>query len=230
MKDVHAIERFRTRLVQEWLTPFCRSRRLDENGFVWSSLDRLTAIDAADFMHAIDRGLVTHLNGSFMAPRSKAKEQLFWEGARNTSPRRLTLWLEPVITIAALGRLHREHGWPANRLGLQSATWAFDLVGYQGDLAREQVVCEVKKSDAEVRKLMGFMTENANTATDMATRLKGAELNAFRKVLALRQSDCLVFWALGPGGAGSVFNVIRSSTGVHLLPATESQLCVGPNA
>lgn len=197
------------------------------DGFVWSSLDKLVPEDARDFMHALDSGLVNHHHGTFQTPLSKAKEQIFWEGARDSVPRKLTLWLEPIITIAGLARLHKEHGWPANRLGLQSRTWAFDLVGYQENLRDEQLVCEVKKTNAEVRKFLDIMAAHASTAPDMAATLKGVELNAFRKVLALRQSACSVFWALGPGGGGQVFRVIRSEGDVRLLPASESVLAWG---
>jgi hypothetical protein len=41
------------------------------------------------------------------------------------------VWIEPVVTIAAMARLHFEFGWPISCLGMQSKTWAFDLMGYK---------------------------------------------------------------------------------------------------
>jgi hypothetical protein len=43
-------------------------------------MKKLSAFDARWFMEAVDRGLVNENDGFFLAPRSKAKEQLFWTG------------------------------------------------------------------------------------------------------------------------------------------------------
>jgi hypothetical protein len=40
----------------------------------------------------------------------------------------MTLWVEPIITIGALSRLHFEFGWPAAMLGMQTDDYAFDFV------------------------------------------------------------------------------------------------------
>lgn len=80
------------------------------------SLNKLSEADARDFMYAVDSGLVNHQGGAFEAACSRAKEYLFWEGPTDVSPRRLTLWMKPVITIAGLWRMYHEHGWPAERL------------------------------------------------------------------------------------------------------------------
>lgn len=218
------LDQFESRLFTEWLEPFCTARGFTSEGFVRSSLDKLCSHDAQDFMYALDHGLVTHKQGTFYTVLSKAKEQIFWEGAKDSQPRSITLWLEPIITIAGLARLHRDFGWAASRIGLQSSTWAFDLVGYREDLRNELLVCEVKKTTSEVEKLIGFMLKHANAEASVESTLKGAELNAFRKALALRQSTSTVFWALGPNRYSRVFQVRRDTFGVSLLSSSEMAL------
>jgi len=215
---------FKNRLIQEWLVPFCQARNLSTDGFSMSSLDRLFPADARDFMYAIDSGLVQHNSGTFTAPLSKAKEQIFWEGPKDTTPRKLTLWIEPIITIAGLARLHRDFGWNKNDLGLQSATWEFDLVAYQAKTSHEALVCEVKKSIREVEKLIEWMHKHANSGERIQQELKGAELNACRKASALRRSKCSTFWALGPNNYHRIFKIHREVHSLILLPADESSL------
>lgn len=182
-------------------------------GFDDTSIAKLSPTDAQDFMNAVDCGLVLHDKGTFTSACSKAKEQIFWECARSSVPRKVTLWLEPIISFGGLMRLHREFGWEAKRLGLQSRTWAFDLVGYQEDLITELLVCEVKKTQRELDKMLEFMKKHASTPAEAESELKGAERNAFKKVLALRQSDCSLFWALGPNRYGHVFKIKRNDAG-----------------
>jgi hypothetical protein len=100
-------EEFRARLHEEWLPSFCgaphRNHALD--GFDASNLRSLTEFDAHWFLRSLSLGIVTEDGGFFTAPQSKAREQLFWTGSKSTSPRRLTLWIEPIVTIGALARL-----------------------------------------------------------------------------------------------------------------------------
>lgn len=59
-------------------------------------------------MQAVDYGLVQHRDGTFLAPHSSAKEQIFWQCVQSSVPRKVTLSLEPIISIAGLMRLHRD--------------------------------------------------------------------------------------------------------------------------
>lgn len=204
-----ALNEFKNRLSNEWLIPFCSERGFSHEGFDGKSIDNLSLADAQDFMHAIDSGLVIHDKGIFTSGCSKANEQIFGEGARSSVPRKVTLWLEPIITIAGLMRLHRDFGWDAKRLGMQSHTWAFDLVGYKEDLTTEILVCEVKKTEREVDNLLELMEMHASTSAEAESEFTGTERNALKKVLALRQSKCSLFWALGPNHYGQVFKVQR---------------------
>lgn len=220
-----AVGEFKRRLQQEWLVPFCLARGYTHAGFDGKAIGNLAAIDAADFMQAIDDSLISHKDGIFSAAQSKAKEQIFWQGARDSVPRKVTLWLEPIITMAGLMRLHRDFQWPTRHLGLQSKSWAFDLVAYDANLSSESLVCEVKKAAHEVDVLLKFMEQHLNTPAEAPSIFKGAERNAFKKVVELRKSTATVFWALGPNRYGYVFDVIRShANSVSLRPTTESAL------
>ena len=81
-------------------------------------------------MRALDAQLVNPEGPYFLAARSRAREQIFWEGLKSKPRRSITLWLEPIITIGMRARLHFEKGWPAESLGAQSKDWAFDFVCY----------------------------------------------------------------------------------------------------
>lgn len=125
-----ALDEFKTRLRDDWLLPFCRAKKLSDEGFAPESVARLSESDAADFLYALDHCLVTQRGPYFFASRSKAKEQIFWECGRSTEPRKLTLWYEPIITIGAVARMVRDFSWTVQQIGMQSDTWAFDLVAY----------------------------------------------------------------------------------------------------
>lgn len=220
-----ALDEFRDRVLNEWLAPFCDSRGYEHGGFACSSLDKLSEADAHDFMAAVDSGLVNHEAGAFRAACSRANEYLFWEGASSVSPRRLTLWLEPVITIAGLWRMQHKFGWPSERLGAQSASYAFDFVGYQADQRTEVVSCEAKPTQKAVDLLIALMHKHASTPKEKLKDCRSAEVNALKKVIALRESSSQTFWALGPDGYGHVFAVSRSLTGeVVLTPTNDSAL------
>jgi hypothetical protein len=220
-----ARDEFRDRVYSDWLGPYCDQRGYAHGGFIQSSLEKLSEADASDFLRAVDHGVVTHQEGAFKAACSKAKEYLFWEGASNISPRPLFLWLEPVITIAGLWRLHHKFGWPAERLGAQSVTFAFDFVGYQADQQTEWISCEVKPTRKAVDFLITFMTSQQGIRKEMLSDYKATERNALKKVIALRESSSQTFWALGPDNYGHVFVVSRDLNGqVILTPTTESAL------
>lgn len=218
-----ALDAFKARIAREFLEPFCNSphRNLSAEGFVAASIDKLDPRDAADFLAAVDEKLVSHADGFFTAPCSRAKEQIFWTGLKSVSPTRLTLWLEPIITMAGLMRLHRDHGWPASLLGMQSRTWAFDLVGYAENREHEVLACEIKKTIREVDMLIDFMRTQGNEPFEVLSSMKGSERNAFKKVLALRETRASRFWALGPGGYGRVFDVEYGTVGEVRFTATD---------
>ncbi len=225
MSDTMAI--FRSRLYSDWLPSFCQAphRNYSVAGFKDSSISKLHEFDAYWFLRAIDAGLVTEKDGFFIAPKSKAKEQIFWEGDKKRTPRPITLWIEPIITIGALARLNQQYGWPIENLGMQSATWAFDLVGYSNS-NREHLVCEVKKQSRELSRLLDFMNAYARQDPLKSEPVNAQARNAYRKVQGIRLSWPTIFWALGPGGEDFV-SLIRkegASQRFQLEPAEESIL------
>lgn len=177
-------------------------------------------------MLAVDSGLVSESNGFFVAPRSAAKEQMFWEGIKTVRPRPITLWIEPIITIGALARLNKEYGWPVENLGTQSKTWAFDLICYEAVSDKELVACEVKKDMKELEKLLNFMSAHCSSGPDDVEPENAVERNAYRKVQGIRRSWPHLFWALGPGGKGQVYRIHREghSQQFSLFPTNEESL------
>lgn len=223
---------FKRKLESEWLPDFCDAphRNYSWDGFKYSSINKLHELDAFWFMQAISNNLVSVIDGKYIAPRSSTSEQIFWEGKKSISPRPITLWLEPVITIGALARLAQEFGWPVENLGTQSKTWAFDLVTYRNDSDDEWIACEVKKSTYEIEKLLLYMKQFSQVKPLEKEPENSMQRNAYRKIKAIRDSWPQYFWALGPGGAGYTFKISKeNNSGVfRLQPVVEDSLKFSP--
>lgn len=210
---------FQDRVLDDLLPAFCDhpDRSWCRDGFQtnWTGVSEL---DASDFLRAMDAGLILHLGrGRYRAPRSLASEYFFWEGPKKTVPRRLTLWIEPVITVAVLARMHFDLGWPKNLIGTQSRNWEFDVTAYRSsDLDNEYVACEVKKSISELDQLVGLMQRFAveNTPTSSISHPK--EINAYRKLKGLQVRRAHLFWAVGPDATNHVFRVKYNDEGIAL--------------
>lgn len=229
-----AIEAFRQRILTDLLPQFCDdpSRQFGSEGFTatWS---KVTDVDASDFLRGLDAELVRHVGrGQYAAPRSAAKEQFFWEGGKNTLPRPITLWLEPIITVAGIARLHFDFGWPVALIGAQSTDWAFDFAAYADESGGpECIACEVKKSVKELTTLVDNMKQLAAEGVASEVGLTKNQINAFRKLDALRKREIPIFWALGPGKASYCFEMTyHRDSKVVFAPRDESVLSyrIGP--
>jgi hypothetical protein len=160
--------------------------------------------------------------GLYRAPCSHACEQFFWSGLKRKKPRPITLWVEPIITVAVLARLHFELGWPKRLLGTQKKKgWTFDVAAYLSiDSEAEYIVCEVKKRTAEIDRLLELMNRFGKSPyLDAALN----EQNAFRKVQALRSRRPPLFWAVGPEGLSHAFRVEYSEKDVVSFHKIEIQ-------
>ncbi len=211
---------FKDRIVGDLLPTFCDdpSRGWGCGGFKedWKNV---TEKDAADFLLALDAGLIEHRGrGLYRAPKSLASEQFFWSGKKCIFPRPITLWVEPIITVAVLSRLHFKWGWPKDLIGTQSRGWEFDVTAYRAsDPSTEYVACEVKKTVAELDELVELM-QRFSTDRDAVDTLKSSrEKNAFRKLKGLQARRAPIFWAVGPGGANNVFRMTYADGGAVIF-------------
>jgi hypothetical protein len=221
------LEAFKQRVLTELLPQYCDdpSRGWGSEGFKpnWGGVSE---VDAQDFLRGLDAGLVQHIGrGQYLAKRSATKEQFFWEGKKCISPRPISLWLEPIITVAGLTRLHFEFGWPEHLIGMQSQDYAFDLAAYLGaDQTTEHIACEVKNSlkqlDDLIKNMRKFGIDSVQTEAGMSNK----EVNAYRKLVALRKRKAPIFWVLGPGRASFVFNMSYSVDGVVTFSPAEENL------
>jgi len=208
-----ALEAFRERVLSDLLPAFCNdvARNYDIAGFK-SNFQDIHDADAEAFLRGLDAGLVQLDGNMYRAPRGCAREQFFWEGSKRTIPRPISIWIEPIITIATLAKLHFELGWPKNLLGTQSRDWAFDVIAFlPSDSLNEHIACEVKKTDRELSSLIRWMREFGEPTPREA--VSHSERNAYRKVVGLRARRAPLFWAAGPGGTGMVFNVSYGNDG-----------------
>lgn len=200
-----SFDEFKRRLTNSWLPAYCHDhgRNYAEAGFRLESVD-IAEIDGADCLDAINNGVVFDIGGGrYRASMSTATEPLFWEGSRNAATRPITLWREPVITFAALGRLARDFSWPKHLLGTQPRGWAFDLAAHSPrDPARYRILGEVKKSASEFRKLASELQQLALTPTTA----KVSE-NTKKKWLAIANLKPQIVWLIGPARLELVLEV-----------------------
>lgn len=213
---------FQRRLSKEWLPSYCNDprRRYALEGYR-HEYRNLESIDAQDFIYALAAGVVHDTGGGrYRAPRSKATEMIFWEGRKITVPRPITLWLEPIISVASAARLHRDYGWPVTLLGLQSVDWAFDLVAYEDLLSEQMIIAgEVKKSIRELELMIDHLHRFADKPVSATAALSGSALNAARKWLALAAARPRLFWAIGPGSKSEAFTVTYDDQGPRSFDA-----------
>jgi hypothetical protein len=224
---------FKERILGDLLPTFCNhpKRGWGCEGFKedWKNVSQK---DAADFLRALDAGLVEHQeSGLYRAPKSLAGEQFFWEGKKSILPRPLTLWVEPIITVAALSRLHFECGWPKELLGTQSRKGEFDVTAYRAsDLSNEYLACEVKKTIAEQEQMVELM-QRFSTDRDTGGALKSSkEKNAFRKLKGLQSRRASIFWALGPNGANKVYRMTYTDRGAVIFESASDEALSYPGA
>lgn len=216
------LQAFRERILKDLLLEFCKGRPFGADGFN-PDWQKVSEVDAANFLRGIDSGLVKHVErGLYRAPRSYASEQFFWSGLKRKIPRPITLWVEPIITVAVLARLHFELGWPKELLGTQTKKgWAFDAATYlSSDSEVEYIACEVKKTTAEIDRLLELMARFGRCSSAEAAP---KEENAFKKLQALRSRRPPLFWAVGPAGSGHAFRVEYSDGGVVSFQEIEIQ-------
>jgi hypothetical protein len=215
------------RLLHERLIPeFCSDPRRSCNprGFRNESF-QVSEIDARYFLMGIEAGLIEHRgHGIYRTDISAAPEQFFWEGLRALDPRPFTLWIEPILTVGGLARLHFDYGWPKHLIGTQSSDWAFDLVAFAPEQSTESIAGEVKKTAKEVQQLLDLMGTFGQHPT-MTVPASGKARNAFKKVAALRARRCPIFWALGPDGLSEVRQVeYDADDTLRLVAGGESDL------
>ncbi len=156
---------------------------------------------------------------------SSAKEQLFWEFEKTAIPRTFAISLEPVITFAALARLHFEYGWPAELIGTQSKKWEFDLVTYpEPGAENESVAVEVKKTAKEVEKLVEHVTSLSGEGKVAVTGTQ-AMRNSIKKYNGLVERGAKVFWVVGPAKQNYIFKVEQlGEKRIALIPGDEGLL------
>ncbi|OHV77998.1 hypothetical protein [Ensifer sp. LCM 4579] len=205
---------FKDLILNHLLPEFCNDprRSYDLAGFR-HNFGQVDDVDADNFMKALDAGLVKLDGRLYRAPRSCAGEQFFWEHKKALKLRPITIWIEPIITVATLWKLHFELGWPKELLGTQSIDYAFDAAAYaDADSKNEYIACEVKKTTQELDSLVRTMRKFAALPVDAIVSER--EKNAFKKIVGLRNRRAPLFWAVGPGGNSLAFKLSYSGDGL----------------
>lgn len=227
-----ACQKFEDRILHDLLPKFCDhpSQAWGPEGFR-KDWKKIHDQDARDFLRGLDSGLIRHVkHGHYLAPKSSAKEMFFWVGSKKITPRPITLWAEPIITVAVLARLHFDLGWPKELVGAQSSDWAFDAVTFPTtESSNEHIACEVKKSVSEVEKLITCMIQfGANPQLELPGNAK--ELNAYKKVVGLRSRQAPLFWAVGPNTKNHAFRLVYGDGGLVEFEETTIQALIYSNS
>lgn len=203
MSITDPLAEFRSAVLERWLPAYCHDpkRQYEIAGFRESSM-RVTSVDAKDCLRAISGDLVSDGGGGrYRARKSTAFESLFWEGSKTKVPRRITLWLEPVISFASLARLHFDHGWPIELLGTQPKSWAFDIAAHcPVQTSNYRILGEVKKSVREAEALIDDLARMSTGEEAIAVRA-----NSRKKWIGLLASKPLIVWIVGPSEFSKVF-------------------------
>ena len=209
LSEPASFDEFKRRLTSSWLRAYCHDhgRQYAEAGFRSDSID-IAEIDGIDCLDAINKGTVFDVGGGrYRAAMSTATEPLFWEGSRSEVPRPITLWREPVITFAAVGRLARDFSWPKHLLGTQPSGWAFDLAAHSPhDPSRYRILGEVKKSAFEFWRLASELQQLALTP-----RTVKVSENTRKKWLAIAELKPRIVWLVGPARLELVLEVTYGS-------------------
>lgn len=206
---------FNRRIRSEWLPAYCNDpkRQYSPAGFR-STPVRLSATDAEGCMRAIDLGVVKLVgHARYRAARGRATEPLFWDGLRRITPRPITLWLEPVITFAALAKLHIDFGWPVDLLANQPRSWAFDIAAHNPARPESyRILAEVKKTEVEAKRLVRDLL-NAIARVGQ----EGMNPNSAKKWAGLAADRPPVLWIVGPAGYSRAFTCTYAEHGAAQL-------------
>ena len=223
-------EDFWRRIYEEWLPAFCHARDYDPAGFR-PEAKKLHESDLRDFLRAINHKVVAvDADNNFRASRSNVAEHIFWEGSSRISPRPISLWIEPIITVAAIARLHLDYDWPVTALGMQSVDWAFDFMAYQpNDLDHEFIAGEVKATSRELDRLQANLRNCCIAGDHDCLGAKPDQRNAHKKWLGLMRSRAPLFWAVGPASESRVFDVRYNGNSISLTAVSIEKLTFSPN-
>lgn len=202
-------EKFRALVAEQIWLRFCNapSRRQVKRQLVEASLEKVTDRDAEWFVRTFDSGILCEVDGDFHAPQKSAKERIFWHGPKVDMPQDVTLSIEGIVGIGAIGRLHQEHGWPPEFLGLQPKPWAFDLVAY-GDNKAPILVGEVKTDPKEIDAMGDYFECKFGGDESL---LKASKKNWNKKIKWLHTQDTQVVWALAPDGHERIYKIDKDA-------------------
>jgi hypothetical protein len=225
---------FERRLYSDWLPAYCRDPRRGyrPDGFRHSSIT-VTEEDASDFISALEHKLITDDgHGNYRIPQSNAKVFIFWPGLKSSSPRSISLWVEPVITIAVVARLHLDFGWPMDQLGMESKDWAFDFTASRPfDSSKLFLAGEVKKTSKELDELLTKMTMLCAARQEITPPENAKLRNAYKKWVGLVKTHAHYFWAVGPGKVSHLFEVQHLPGGyIAMRPVDDAPLKFDANA
>lgn len=228
---------FEERVLTKLLPEFCddKTRGWGSEGFR-NGCSKISEADAVNFIRGMDAGLLEHVGrGQYLAPMSRAKLQFFWEGEKAISPRPVSLWIEPIIVVACLSRLHLDFGWPKELLGAESVDWAFDVVAHLSkEHDGEYIACEVKKSHTELHRLVEFMKlYGAHPSLGLPIsdgQHKGPRKNAYNKVVALRKRAAPIFCAVGPNDETLVFQLSYGQDGSVMMEDAPLEMLAFPGS
>ena len=156
----------------------------------------ITVGEASGFLRALDAGLFELGGNGLFRPRRMRPSNAFCYSLFNwySKPENtVSLWREWLTHGAAPAILHLDHGYPLHDIALEVD--AFDLLVYS-PLNQPHIAVEVKKSQAELDRMLGKMHSLTQLRLPASYRRLANYEQKYRGLLALRPS---YFLALAPG-------------------------------
>jgi hypothetical protein len=223
------LELLRARIYDEWLPRYLADEGYEPGGYLGGE-DALAEIDAHWFLQAIDDGIVTVLPKARLSlPASTVLAMIFWEHARASSPRPVSLHREGVLSAGMAARLHVEYGWPVAQLGFEyppergDGRRAFDL-GALDPSGKLILAGEAKTTKNELTRVLAVMQDCGKKGPHGHAPDEKTRTNGHRKWQGLVRCHPKVFFTFGPDEEWSVFNVMYEAHGRLSLEPGERDL------
>lgn len=181
----------------------------DPLGVVPFSFPDVTWMDAKHFRRAVECGLVEmDQNASSRTFTDQVTSTLSEMWPDHNYPIPVVRTVEHVIAVAALARLHLDFGWPKECLACHPLGSSFSITASILPKSNSvHIACCVRKSVDELARLVASMMI-VGRGMPLPSKVASDERKTVQRWLQDFRRDFLpLFWAIGPAGEGSLYQI-----------------------
>lgn len=185
----------------------------DPFGVVPFSLPDVTWADAKHFRRAAECGLVEMIrNGSSHTLSDQVTSVSSQMRPDHNYSIPVVQTVECVIAVAVMARLHLDFGWPRECLACHSDGASFSVTASVLPKSNSvHIGCYVRKSVDELARLVASMMI-LGRGIPLPSKVASDEKNTAQRLLQDYRRDYVpLFWAIGPAGAGSLYQISYSN-------------------